>query len=92
MPNSGLLFFELLFQDSVPGHIPHFTYTVDDDMVIGLEIDSLPPADIMSVFHYCLLQSLQLHSIHFSCTLEIPRSNYLLFYLFSSNQVTTKIF
>ena len=85
MPNNSLPFFKLFFQDSTVAVL----HTVDNDVVIGLVIDS-PPAKITSVFCCCFLQSL--HSVAtFSCTL-IFWGLIILFYLFLSNQVTTKIF
>ena len=62
MPNNGLLFFKPFFQD-YRGHTTLPLYTVDNDVVIGLVIDSPPPpANIMSMFRYCFLQSP--HNVH----------------------------
>ena len=75
MPNSGLPFFKLFFQDYRDCTALPYNYTVDDHMVIGLVIDSPPAANIMNVFHCC---SYSHHIVHILVYIE--NSKVLLFH------------
>ena len=90
-PNNSLPFFELFFEPFFQDSTTAVLHTVDNDMVIGLMIDS-PPANITSVFCCCFLQSL--HSVAtFLCTLIFWGLIILFIFVKSSNNkniLTTK--